>query len=101
DFVCTMTYTEDLEDFRSMVRGQLSVIDGKVPLYTGMFASYGPEKNQALGTLVDEIKSERELGAKGFVLFELEDHLFQTVLPYLSKGLTKPDENQKTKEPNI
>lgn len=89
DFVCTMTYTESLSEFEGLVRAQIEAIGGKIPLYTGMFATFGSRRNQALEMQVEQILAARRLGANGFVLFELQEHLLDSLLPYLAAGLTR------------
>jgi uncharacterized lipoprotein YddW (UPF0748 family) len=90
DFVCTMTYTESIDEFRQNVADQLKAIDKKLPLYVGMYATYKPAQTQALEMQVEQIRAVRELGAAGFVLFELQDHLLADLLPFLRGGLTRP-----------
>jgi uncharacterized lipoprotein YddW (UPF0748 family) len=89
DFVCTMTYTESLPEFRASVRDQLAVTRGKIPLYVGMYSAYSAERTQALEMQIAQVLSARELGADGFVLFELQDHTLRDVLPYFAEGVTR------------
>ena len=91
DFVCTMTYTEDLAQFQNAVRVQTRALQGKTPLYVGIYATQG-YLPLALDVMVDEILATRKLGAQGFVLFELRDFLQDTSLPFLRAGLTRQDE---------
>ncbi len=89
DFVCPMNYTEDLHQMKGRLRAELDAVGGKIPVYPGLFATYGEGKDQAPDMAVAQIVAARELGAQGFVLFELEDHIAKRLLPVLRQGVTK------------
>jgi len=61
---------------------------GRVPVYPGLYVTYGPGKDQDADMAVAQIAASRELGAQGFVLFEMEDQILGGLLPLLRLGLT-------------
>jgi len=88
DFVCPMNYTEGLPEMRSRLKADLDAVGGKIPVYVGLYATYGADRNQAPDMAVAQIAAARELGASGFVLFELEEQVLRDLLPVLRLGLT-------------
>ncbi len=90
DFVCPMIYTENLSEMRSRAKAGLDAVAGKVPLYVGMYATYAPDQRQEPDMAVAQIVAARELGASGFVLFEIQDHVLTDLLPVLRLGVTAP-----------
>ncbi len=84
DFVCPMDYEGQDADFAHWVRSQVGWINHKTPLYAGIgaFKLSGPEQ------LVQQIQLSRELGADGFVLFNLTEKLATQMLPPLRLGAT-------------
>ncbi len=89
DFVCPMNYTEDLNQMKGRLRAELDAVNGKIPVYPGLFATYGEGKDQQPDQAVAQIVAAREMGAQGFVLFELEDHVARNLLPTLRLGVTR------------
>ena len=84
DFVCPMNYESSDETFSRWVREQAAAIQHKVPLYAGIgaYKLSGPEQ------LARQILLSRELGADGFVLFQLSEKLATQELPPLRLGVT-------------
>ena len=65
DFVCPMDYTASDAEFVSLVRSQMKLIEGRVPLYPGIGATatgmcLTPDR------VVGQIHHARSLGAAGF-----------------------------------
>jgi len=90
DFVCPMNYTENLAEMRSRTAADRDTIAGKAPFYEGLYATYSPDQVQEPDMLAAQIAAARELGAGGFVLFEIQDHVLTGLLPALRLGITKP-----------
>jgi uncharacterized lipoprotein YddW (UPF0748 family) len=88
DFVCPMNYTESLPEMRSAMKAELEAAAGKVPVYAGLYATYGADRNQAPDMAVAQIAAARELGASGFILFELQEQVLRDLLPVLRLGVT-------------
>lgn len=84
DFVCPMDYEGSDTEFTNLVRMQVAATNHKTPLYIGMGAHKlsGPEQ------LVRQIQLTRELGADGFVVFNLTEKLATQFLPSLRLGTT-------------
>lgn len=85
DFVCPMNYTSDNDRFENMVNNQMSIVNNKIPLYPGIGAS-------APGLPPDQVAMQayiaRNLGVKGFIIFNYDLTVAEKVLPALHKGLT-------------
>lgn len=85
DFVCPMNYTSDNDRFGNMVGNQMSIVNNKIPLYPGIGAS-------APGLPSDQVAMQahiaRNLGVKGFIIFNYDLTVAEKVLPALHKGLT-------------
>jgi uncharacterized lipoprotein YddW (UPF0748 family) len=84
DFVCPMDYESDDKDFTRWVRSQVAAINHKIPCYPGIGAHElsGPEQ------LARQIQLSRELGADGFVVFNLTEKLATQFLAPLRLGVT-------------
>ena len=89
DFICPMLYTEDMAYFRSALGEIMDFVAGRVQVCPGMKASMRPrpESQNPLDILVDQITAARELGAQGFVLFELWEYQKTHLMPYLKAGI--------------
>jgi uncharacterized lipoprotein YddW (UPF0748 family) len=84
DFVCPMDYEPQDDDFAHWVRCQRDWVHHKIPCYAGI-GSYmlsGPEQ------LVQQVQLSRQLGADGFVVFNLTEQLATEMLPPLRLGAT-------------
>jgi uncharacterized lipoprotein YddW (UPF0748 family) len=84
DFVCPMDYEAQDADFSHWVRSQVGWINHKIPFYAGIgaYRLSGPEQ------LVEQIQLSRDLGADGFVVFNLTESLATRMLPPLRLGAT-------------
>jgi uncharacterized lipoprotein YddW (UPF0748 family) len=89
DFICTMTYHKNSIEFEKRVKKQVQTVQHKVPLYVGMFSTYGPKETQELDVTIQQILMTRENGADGFVMFELQEHWIGHTLEFLSKGISR------------
>ncbi|HID56501.1 TPA: hypothetical protein EYP37_08215 [Candidatus Poribacteria bacterium] len=85
DFVCPMNYTDDDGHFADLVRNQIKIVGGRIPLYPGVGASApGLEAEQ----VARQIHLARKLGADGFTIFNYDLRLAEQILPALRKGVT-------------
>ncbi|MBQ9456041.1 MAG: family 10 glycosylhydrolase, partial [Thermoguttaceae bacterium] len=80
DFLCPMNYTQKTETFENMTRSQQALVRPDFPLYFGI----GEYKLTADGTL-DQVKSAKKLGGKGFTIYNLEPSAARKILPPLTK----------------
>jgi len=87
DFVCPMDYERNDDTFAKWVREQVAAINHKIPCYAGIgaYRLSGPEQ------LARQIQLSRELGADGFVIFQLSEKLATQLLPPLRLGVTSAD----------
>lgn len=88
DFVCPMDYTASIGEFRNLVARQIKWA-GNVPVYPGIGLSVWPGSGRDVVKLTEMIKATRELGCKGFTVFEYNTAEAQDVLPSLAKGITR------------
>jgi uncharacterized lipoprotein YddW (UPF0748 family) len=93
DFVCPMIYTEDVGYVRATLGEIMDRVAGRAQVCPGLRAQSRQRLNRQppLDVLVDEIDVVRELGAQGFVLFELRESHGPNLMPYLRAGLTSED----------
>ena len=84
DFVCPMDYESADADFSKWVRNQVAAVNHKIPVYAGIGAHTlsGPEQ------LAGQIQLSRQLGADGFVIFNLTEKLATQFLPPMRLGVT-------------
>jgi uncharacterized lipoprotein YddW (UPF0748 family) len=78
DFVCPMNYTASDAEFCSLVRSQMKLIEGRVPLYPGIGAwmvKSSPDR------VVGQIHHARSLGASGFAIFDFNPATAASVVP--------------------
>jgi uncharacterized lipoprotein YddW (UPF0748 family) len=83
DFVCPMDYTDSDTRFRNLVSNQVALVGDAVPLYAGIGQFRIPDDR-----VVGQIEIARELGADGFILFNMGKGLAEQTLPNLAKGVT-------------
>ena len=90
DFVCPMTYTENLARFSSDVARHLRLkgVDGRVYPGIGVTAN---ESRLMPDQAVEQILAARNAGARGFVLFSLGTELRDATLPVLRLGPTRTE----------
>jgi uncharacterized lipoprotein YddW (UPF0748 family) len=86
DFVCPMDYTEQDSEFVSLVKNQMKLIDGRIPLYPGVGAT---ASNMSLSAdrVVGQIHQARTLGASGFTIFNLDPKTAESIVPFIGFGV--------------
>ncbi len=85
DFVCPMDYTTNDAEFTSLVRNQLKLIEGRVPLYPGIGATatgiaMTPDR------VAGQIHLARELGAAGYTIFNFDAGTAASIVPGIGIG---------------
>ncbi len=80
DFLCPMDYTTSDLGFQALVKKQLRLIDGRVPVYPGIGATAtGIAMTPA--QVMSQIHYARSLGAGGFTIFNLAEPTIQKIAP--------------------
>lgn len=83
DFLCPMNYSAKAEEARGWLLQQLDVVQGRVPIYSGL-ANYMCESVEGLQ---QQIRDTRKYGADGFICFQLKENLAEW-LPTLKQSET-------------
>jgi len=87
DFLCPMDYTNSDYGFAGLVSRQLQQVEGSVPIYPGIGAS-SSSSTLSPDRVAGQIDITRNLGTSGFIVFNYNAALGDTVLPGLAKGIT-------------
>ncbi len=85
DFVCPMDYTADDAEFASLVRRQVKLVDGRVPLYVGIGAT-ATGIHLTPDQVVGQIIAARSLGASGFSIFNFSPQTAAAIVPAVGQG---------------
>lgn len=85
DFLCPMDYIDDYGTFCNVVETQQNLIQNRIPLYPGIGA-YIHTADQTIAQIVHT----RERNTNGFILFNYNASLADSIFPELRKGTTKP-----------
>ncbi|MDA1044461.1 MAG: family 10 glycosylhydrolase [Verrucomicrobia bacterium] len=88
DFVCPMNYANDIERFASYTAPQLALPAQHSFVYPGIGVTATESRLDAVGT-IEQIKRARDLGARGFTLYELTPVLEREVFPIMKLGVTR------------
>lgn len=85
DFICPMDYSEDDVRFERLVKRQMELIGGRIPMYPGIgaYRLEGPDR------VVGQIAIARRNGAPGFTIFNLDEQSPKVVFPAVRMGATK------------
>lgn len=82
DFVCPMDYTQDDHKFIRLVKSQLELVDGRIPVYPGI-----GQWRLSDDDTVAQIYHARRLGAAGFTLFNLSEASIGSIVPAVGMGV--------------
>ena len=85
DYVCTMNYTPDMQDFESRIRKEQVWAAQRNKVVVGI----GAWKFDHMSQLSAQITAARQLGAPGFVLFSYDDAAARNFLPDLRAASAK------------
>jgi uncharacterized lipoprotein YddW (UPF0748 family) len=83
DFVCPMDYADSDTRFTNLVKNQVALVAGKVPVYAGIGQFIMPDDQ-----VVGQMEIARREGAKGFVLFNMGKDLAEEGLGRYAEGVT-------------
>ena len=98
DALCPMNYSKDVWEAGAWLRQQLRIVDGRVPIYTGLANYMTPTPDE----LVAQIADARKCGADGFVTFQLRPEFADNWLPVLhDKVISEPAEAPLGNEPRL
>ena len=98
DALCPMNYSKDTWEAGAWLRQQLRVVDGRVPIYTGLANYMTPTPED----LMAQIRDSRKCGADGFVTFQLRPEFADSWLPVLHETVTsEPTEPPTGKSPRL
>ena len=89
DFVCPMNYTDSTEGFRATTRLQVTVSGDARRLVPGIGVLSG-ESQLGPAETAAQVVAARELGAGGFVFFDLGPTLADDILPFMGFPATRP-----------
>lgn len=89
DFLCPMSYTDDLDRFESLTEKQQELIKGRIPLYPGIGATATGQRLTP-DKVVAQIEIARKHGAGGFVIFNLNADTLRRIPPMTKQGATRP-----------
>ncbi len=87
DFVCPMDYTPDHGVLTRWLNRQAPAVAGRVPLYAGL----GSFRHESPAETAYQIDLTRQLGADGFVCFDLSERFASGWLPALRTGSTSAE----------
>lgn len=87
DFVCPMSYTEDLGNFRAALDGYLALPGARGRILPGIGVTTS-ESRLRPDQVLDQIEAARAADAPGFILFGLNQTLLRGTLPVLRLGAT-------------
>ena len=94
DFLCPMDYTNSASTFRYKINDQLSLVEGKVPVYPGV--GVGATNSTLLPPeVIEQLQITRDLETGGYILFNYDASMAENLLPSLRKGFTAPLVNGK------
>ena len=86
DFVCPMDYTTSDKEFAALVRNQVKLIEGRVPLYPGIGAT-ATGISMTADRVVGQIHHARQLGAAGFTIFNFDAGTAASIVPGVGSGV--------------
>lgn len=90
DFVCPMTYTENLAKFSADTSRHQRLAAQKGRVYPGIGVSAN-ESRLLPDQTIEQIVAARAAGARGFMLFSVSPELRDQALPMLKLGVTRPE----------
>ena len=87
DFVCPMNYSTDNARFADLTRSQVALPGAKGRVFPGLGVT-AAESQLGGDQVIEQILILRQLGARGFMLFDMSHTLRLDTLPVLPMGLT-------------
>jgi uncharacterized lipoprotein YddW (UPF0748 family) len=86
DFLCPMDYTNNDKAFAALVKNQVRLVEGRVPLYPGIGATSSHSTLPAEQVL-NQIRLARQEGAAGFTIFNLTAETAEKIAPVVGNKL--------------
>jgi uncharacterized lipoprotein YddW (UPF0748 family) len=80
DFLCPMNYTVDRHEFTGLLQKQLALPNARGRIYPGLGVT-AAESQLRPDAVIEQVLSLRELGAPGFVLFDMSHPVLDGTLP--------------------
>ncbi|MBN1852838.1 MAG: family 10 glycosylhydrolase [Pirellulales bacterium] len=97
DFICPMDYTNHDAAFIELVKNQVHLVGGRIPIYPGIGATASRSTLPA-EQVVGQIHYARALGANGFTIFNLSTNSANEILPGIALGATSKPANPPHKD---
>ena len=94
DALCPINYSKDTWEAGAWLRQQLRVVDGRVPIYTGLANYMTPTPEDLMAQIADS----RKCGADGVVTFQLRPEFADSWLPVLHESVTSENAEAPTGE---
>ena len=88
DFLCPMDYTASDMRFQALIKNQLRLLDGCIPIYPGIGAT-AARSSLSLARTVGQIHHARNLNTGGFTIFNLSGKTAKTIVPGFGLGAGK------------
>ena len=88
DFVCPMDYLPTVSAFREILGNQMALQNGRKRIYPGIGATLS-EGDLGSEVFLGQLRTLRERGAGGFILFDLNPSLAENFLPLIGKGTVR------------
>ncbi len=85
DFICPMDYTPSDLFFTSLVKNQLELVGGRIPIYPGIGAT-ASRSSLSADRVVGQIHHARELGTSGFTIFDFNRSTAESIFPGVGLG---------------
>lgn len=89
DFVCPMTYQNDITQFSGLTRKHLDLPGAKNKIYPGLGVT-ASESRLSSDQVISQITWLRANNTRSFLLFDFNPLLAREILPMLKLGLTEP-----------
>ena len=89
DMIMPMDYTDSPGQFATLLAEQLTLVDGRVPVYPGIGAS---SPGLPVDQVIVQVLETRNQATGGFTVFALDVSTATDILPWLGRGLTYPAE---------
>ena len=90
DFIVPMNYTTDPNRFGTLTRTQMNLPGARGNIMPGLGVT-ASESQLTADQVIEQIVIARELGAPGYLLFDLNITLAREILPMLRLGLTRDE----------
>jgi hypothetical protein len=87
DMIMPMDYTDSPGQFAAALEEQLTLVEGRVPVYPGIGVS---SPGLPVDQVIVQVLETRDQATGGFTIFALDMSTATDILPWLGRGLTYP-----------